>query len=90
MKIDFCPGAGNIKGTPTLKVKRCPECGKEVEVFSTDMQVECPCGFIVYNDVQSCVKWCKAARECVGEEMYRQLAGESTNPAVIAERKMEE
>ena len=69
----FCPGSANVR-TPTLKVKRCPDCGSEVEVFSTDVRVTCAkCGFVVYNDLQSCIQWCKHARECVGEELYDSL-----------------
>ncbi|MGQ9825930.1 MAG: arsenate reductase/protein-tyrosine-phosphatase family protein [Desulfotomaculales bacterium] len=67
-----CPGS--LGNTPTLKVKKCPECGGEVEVFSNDVRVRCDrCGFTVYNDVASCIQWCKYARECVGEELYRKL-----------------
>jgi ribosomal protein S27AE len=74
MPVKFCPGAANISGTPTLKVKKCPDCGTEVELFSTDQQRICPkCGFIVYNDILSCIRWCKSARECVGDEMYERL-----------------
>jgi hypothetical protein len=68
-----CPGSANISGTPTLAVKHCPECGAEVELFSTDSQVTCKCGFVVYNNIQSCIKWCRKARECVGEEKYMEL-----------------
>lgn len=68
-----CPGAANISGTPTLAVKICPVCGLEVELFSTDSQLACLCGFVVYNDIQSCVRWCRYARECVGGGMYEQL-----------------
>ncbi len=68
-----CPGSAGISGAPNLKEKICPDCGTVVEVFSNDAQVPCEgCGFIVYNDVLSCLKWCKAAKECVGEEMYNQ------------------
>jgi len=70
MAEKFCPGAANISGTPTLKVKFCPECGAEIELFSSDLQRVCRCGFIAYNDIQSCIQWCKSARECVGDEMY--------------------
>ena len=53
------------------------ECGEEVEIFSDEMQVECSnCGLIVYNDMQSCIQWCKYARECVGEELYNKLKKE--------------
>jgi len=70
----YCPGAANIGGTPTLKIKKCPQCGNEVEIFSTDIKVNCSnCGFTVYNDLESCIQWCKYAKECVGEELYKKL-----------------
>ena len=76
MNVRFCPGAANIKGTPTLKIKKCPACGADVEVFSTDIQVYCPCcSLAIYNDLQSCIKWCAYARECIGDEMYEKLTG---------------
>lgn len=74
MAVKYCPGAANLTGTPTLKVKKCPACSVDVELFSTDIQVPCTsCGFIVYNDIQSCIRWCKFAKECIGEELYEQL-----------------
>ena len=49
-----------------------------VEVFSIDSEVECDnCGFIVRNDVQSCLQWCKYARLCFGDEVYFKLKGRS-------------
>lgn len=72
--FDSCPGAAQFTRTPTLKIKRCPECGEYVEIFSTDTQVKCDhCGFIIYNDLESCIQWCKYAKECVGEELYDKL-----------------
>lgn len=71
--LDRCPGSANIR-TPTLSIKKCPECGEEVEIFSIDTKVVCDnCGFVMYNDIASCVQLCKHAKECVGEEMYRKL-----------------
>jgi len=68
-----CPGTADLR-TLTIKIKRCPECGKEVEIFSDEMRVKCNnCGFIIYNDLQSCVQWCRYAKECVGEELYNKL-----------------
>ena len=44
-----CPGSANIR-TPTLSIKKCPECGREVEIFSSDIRVACDnCGFVIYN-----------------------------------------
>ena len=77
MEQAFCPGSSFIR-TPTLTIKICPECGAEVEVFSNDFSVNCEgCGFTVYNDQQSCIDWCKYARECVGPEVYDKLKGSS-------------
>lgn len=80
MAAKFCPGAVNISGTPTLKTKNCPECGMEVELFSSDLQQVCSkCGFVIYNNIISCIRWCKSARECVGDEMYEKLMGSIEN-----------
>ena len=73
--LDHCPGAANLK-TPTLAIKKCPQCGEDVELFSNDISVKCStCGFVIYNDIASCVQWCRHARECVGEEMYPETDG---------------
>jgi hypothetical protein len=69
-----CPGAERLRGTPTITEKLCPECGRIIEIFSIDTHVVCDCGFIAYNDAQSCIKWCKYARECVGDEIYDKFA----------------
>jgi len=74
MWTHYCPGSAGLRGTPTLEIKTCPECGADVELFSIDRKVACDrCGFVVYNKVQSCIQWCKYARDCVGEEMYVRL-----------------
>ena len=52
MANKLCPGAANIR-TPTIKIKKCPECSGEVEIFSTDIKIKCSkCGFTIYNDLQ--------------------------------------
>ena len=72
--FDSCPGAAQFTQTPTLKFKKCPECGSDVEIFSTELKVNCDkCGFTIYNDLDSCIQWCKYAKECVGEELYNKL-----------------
>lgn len=74
MSTAFCPGAANIKGTPTLEIKKCPQCGAEIEIFSSDTQAVCPnCGKVIYNDIQSCFRWCVYAKQCLGEERYDAL-----------------
>ena len=81
MIMDGCQGKPR---TPTIIEKTCPQCGNEIELFSSDTEVACDnCGFIVYNDTLSCVQWCKYARQCVGDEMYEVMMK-------IAERQKEE
>jgi hypothetical protein len=68
-----CPGSDGIKGTPTLKVEVCPQCGKEIELFSSEFLRTCRCGFTAYNNIISCISWCQYAIECVGEETYNRI-----------------
>lgn len=71
MILDGCQGKPR---TPTILEKVCPQCGCEVELFSTDTEVRCEhCGFTIYNDTLSCVQWCKYARQCVGDAMYETM-----------------
>jgi hypothetical protein len=71
---DTCPGASNVKGTPTLKIKICPDCGGEIELFSNEISAACKtCGFVACNDTQSCILWCSKAKECIGEVLYNQI-----------------
>ena len=75
-----CPGAAALRGTPTIIEKICPECRREIEMFSIDTHMVCDCGFIAYNDAQSCIKWCKHAKECVGEGVYNKFMEASAQP----------
>ena len=68
-----CPGAARLK-TPTLVEKKCPVCGSDIEMFSVDVTAVCEnCGFVAYNDTQSCIQWCKYAEKCFGSELYAKL-----------------
>jgi len=74
--INKCPGQDdrNIKS----EILKCPECGHEVEMFSDEVNVRCPkCNNRVCRQrLPSCVNWCKAARQCIGEEKWKQLKKE--------------
>jgi len=50
----------------------CPGCGRLVEIFSDEAEAACPhCKRRVFKAAApSCVRWCKAARECIGPERY--------------------
>jgi ribosomal protein S27AE len=76
-----CPGQEQVK----VELHKCPKCGAEVEIFSFEVRVKChQCGEMVYKEnIPSCIEWCAAARQCLGEERWRQFqasketAGES-------------
>ena len=70
-----CPGQDdrNIKAEIII----CPGCGYKVEMFSDEIKVKCPkCKALVCKErLPACVDWCKFARQCIGEEKYKQLKG---------------
>ena len=71
--IDRCPGSAGIR-TPSLTVKKCPRCGEEIEIFSNEVSASCGgCGFLIFNDQASCIRWCRFAEECVGPEIVRKF-----------------
>jgi rRNA maturation protein Nop10 len=71
-----CPGQDmrNLR----VSVHKCPNCGAEVEIFSDEMRAKCQkCGkYVLREKVPSCIEWCASARECLGEERWKQLKGE--------------
>ena len=69
-----CPGARTIR-EPRPEYINCPECGKEVEIWTDELKVTCPgCGNKVFRAQQaSCIDWCPHAKECVGPEAYERL-----------------
>ena len=71
-----CPG----QDTRNLRVSlhKCPGCGAEVEIFSDEMKVKCQkCSTVVHRkQIPSCINWCAAARQCLGEERWKELRGE--------------
>ncbi len=68
-----CPGQSkrNLKA----ELRRCPSCSYQVEIFSDELRVRCPgCGTQVYKEkTPSCIDWCRAAEQCLGEDAYREL-----------------
>ncbi|MGD9015372.1 MAG: phosphohydrolase [Candidatus Omnitrophota bacterium] len=73
--IPKCPGqdSRNIKS----EILKCPDCGYTIEIFSDEIKVRCPkCKALACRErLPSCVDWCKAARECIGEDKWKQLKG---------------
>jgi hypothetical protein len=68
-----CPGQDGRKA----KVENiiCAKCGYAAEIFSDEIKVVCPeCKNLICKErLPSCVDWCRAAKECIGEERYKQL-----------------
>ena len=70
-----CPGQDfqNLR----VSLYKCPNCGAEVEIFSDEIKIRCQkCGEYVYRDkIPSCIDWCASARQCLGEERWKELRG---------------
>ncbi|MDD4874573.1 MAG: hypothetical protein PHE15_06350 [Dehalococcoidales bacterium] len=70
-----CPGQDfrNLR----ISLHKCPSCGTEVEIFSDEIKGKCQkCGEMVYREkIPSCIDWCASARQCLGEERWKELRG---------------
>lgn len=74
MSPKWCPGSITLRH-PTPKLFKCSNCGVEVEIWSDEAMHPCPsCGKDVFKlgGGQSCIEWCRMAKECIGEEKYKQ------------------
>ncbi|MEI7899348.1 MAG: hypothetical protein WCK89_03790 [bacterium] len=72
MSFRRCPGSLAF-AQPKIELVRCPHCGDDVEVWTDEAEGKCAnCGrAICRTTTQSCVDWCKYARECLGEEGHK-------------------
>ena len=73
MLSKHCPGSvGFVQPKP--EIYRCPGCGREVEIWSDEAMANCPvCARTVFRPgMQSCLDWCKHAKDCVGAEKLDQ------------------
>jgi len=70
-----CPGQDfrNLR----VSLYKCPNCGAEVEIFSDEIKMKCQkCGKMVYREkIPSCIDWCASARQCLGDERWKELTG---------------
>jgi DNA-directed RNA polymerase subunit RPC12/RpoP len=60
-----------------VELYKCPNCGAEEEIFSNETRVKChECGEWIYKGkLPSCIDWCASARQCLGEERWKQMKG---------------
>jgi ribosomal protein S27E len=74
MLKESCPGSKEIR-SPYPEDILCPFCGHKGEIWSDEPQTTCRgCGKTISRDMKpSCLKWCPAAKECVGTEKYERL-----------------
>lgn len=72
MSPKWCPGSVILR-QPKPELFRCQSCGSEVEIWSDEATRPCPsCGKDVFRaGTQSCLDWCRLAKECVGEDRYK-------------------
>lgn len=62
-----CPGRISNAPQETFIVA-CPSCKRRIEMFQDEPKVRCRCGQWVFQEVlPSCVKWCAAAAQCLGD-----------------------
>jgi len=70
-----CPGQDrrNIK----VEELTCLNCGYKIEIFSDELKVKCPkCNNLACRQrMPSCIDWCKSAKSCLGELLWKQLYG---------------
>jgi len=74
-----CPGAKRFK-QPQPESIRCETCGREIEIWSDEVTTKCPgCKQAVTRKSQeSCLDWCRYAKECAGDEVYRRYLRDKT------------
>jgi len=71
--VNKCPGRDSRMAQPENIT--CLNCGHVAEIFSDEFKVECPkCKNLIRKERSpSCLDWCKAAKDCIGEEKRQQF-----------------
>jgi len=72
MGFKRCPGSSTF-ARPKIELVICPDCGQDVEIWSDEATGTCTkCSrTITRTSTQSCIDWCKYARDCLGDEKYK-------------------
>ena len=78
--LDKCPGQDKRKAKAESII--CVNCGYVAEIFSDEVKVRCPkCKNLICKAMlPSCVDWCRAAKECIGEQRWKQLPPKADSP----------
>jgi len=69
--ISNCPGASRYK-QPQAEIIKCTHCGADIEIWTDEPKARCSkCHrTVIRKQGQSCLDWCRYAKECVGEKTY--------------------
>jgi hypothetical protein len=83
-----CPGSMSFT-QPKPEVVKCADCGADVEIWSDEATGTClSCSkTVIRSETQSCVDYCKYAKECLGDDkfkQYGQMKAAMRKPALIA------
>ena len=72
MSFKRCPGSMAF-AQPRIEIVRCPHCGDDAEVWTDEAEGKCrKCGqAVIRTATQSCIDWCKYARDCLGDEGHK-------------------
>ncbi len=88
-----CPGSMKTMVPEPLE-RKCPKCGSMIEIWSDEEKADCRCGATVFKDAApTCVVWCSAAEECLGDifdvkkmkEDAKKKAAAEGNPEFVAQ-----
>ena len=88
-----CPGSMKTMVPEPLE-RKCPKCGSMIEIWSDEEKADCTCGETVFKDkAPTCVVWCSAAEECLGDifdvkkmkEDAKKKAAAEGNPEFVAQ-----
>tara|TARA_B100001964_G_scaffold39305_1_gene42831 strand:- start:133 stop:501 length:369 start_codon:yes stop_codon:yes gene_type:complete len=88
-----CPGSMKTMVPEPLE-RKCPKCSSMIEIWSDEEKADCTCGETVFKDAApTCVVWCSAAEECLGDifdvkqmkEDAKKKAAAEGNPEFVAQ-----
>ena len=72
MSFKRCPGSMAFS-QPKIEIVRCPHCGDDAEVWTDEAEGKCrKCAHpVIRSNTQSCIDWCKYAKDCLGDEGHK-------------------
>jgi HD superfamily phosphodiesterase len=83
-----CPGQDRRNAHPESII--CKHCGYPAEIFSDELKAICPqCKNLICKErLPTCLDWCKAAKECLGDQGYQSYR--EAKGAILQEKLIKE